>query len=331
MIRVSVTMVFTLLLAGCATTPLPVPKEPFPVRSAPTAASEAPSMVEGAPPAPAPPPVTAADLTSPKAYAARFRRPETCEQAARNALDISRDRGWEVLRACVQKGGFTLIRRLLDGAWDLELQARADAAMLITQVVAARGGDVNGDLNLMRQRRIPLFSLAPAVENPPLYMGRLLLLRAVVTEIKVNRPKPTARLVEYSLGYTGHFTEVAAERYKGSASISGKGNYKGSSNSSRYGKRSGEGSFSGSANAYGQGEYGVERKFYDNKPVETGREAIARLAAADPFLEPGRQFIVLARFDGVREVPGEEEGEDARTMPVLSVIGYVEPNANVVE
>ncbi len=320
-------------LAGCATAAAPPPsKDSFTVLEQRPAAARpgAPAVIEGGTIAPAPPPIAGGDLSDPIAYAARFRRNETCEQAARNALAVSRDKGWEVLRACVKRGHFTLLRRLLDGGWDAELQSRTDAGLLIVQVIAARGGDVYGDLNLIRQRRIPLFSLGPAVENPAIYKGRLVVLRAEITDIVVGA-RPTARLVEFGFGYAGQYADAGGIRIRESSSGSGSGSYKSSRNSTRHGERKSEGEFSGSYSGSSRSELGVEVKVFDNRAVETGREAMARLSKVDPFLEPGRQFLVLARFDGMREVPGEEEGEDARTLPVLSVIGYVEPSANIVE
>lgn len=319
-------------LAGCATAAPPPARDSFTVLEQRPAAARpgAPSVIEGGTIAPAPPPITGGDLSDPGAYAARFRRSETCEQAARNALAVSRDKAWEVLRACVKRGQFTLLRRLLDGGWDAELQSRADAGLLIVQVIAARGGDVDGDLNPIRQRRVPLFSLAAAVDNPALYKGRLVVLRASINDIVVGA-KPTARLVEYGFGLTGQFTEVGGVRVRSSASGSRSGNWKSNRTSTDYGNDKSEGDYSASGQRSGRAERSVEVKVFANRAVETGREAVARLAKADPFLEPGRQFLVLARFDGMREVPGEEEGEDARTLPVLSVIGYVEPSANIVE
>jgi len=326
MTRSLATIFAAALVGGCAT-PAPVadPKESFPGARAPerTAAAPGAPLVEGAPPAPAPPPATAADLADPRSYAARFKRSETCEQAARNAAEISRDRGWEVLRACVRKGNFTLIRRLLDGAWDRDLQSRSDAGMLIAQVVAARGGDVMGDLNMLRQRRVPIFALRPAAGHPELYRGRLLLMRARVDDLKTEKGSTTAKLAELALSGQMKFVE-GETRYRSSYSSQSEGS--GSFKTSKYGSGTVSGKHSGNS------EYtsGLERKRTENTAVETGLEALGRLSRPDPFFEPGREFVVLARFDGMREIPSENE-DAPESLPVLSIIGYAEPSASVVE
>jgi hypothetical protein len=150
------------LLSACATAPAQAGKEPFPEAGvpAPRAAAAATTATEARAADPAP------ETSSPKAQVARIQRPDLCEQAARAAQPSSRDRAWELLRACVEKGNFTPMRRLLDGAWDRDLQTRSDAARLIAKVVAARGGDVYGDLNMLRQKRVPIFGLAPAAGHP---------------------------------------------------------------------------------------------------------------------------------------------------------------------
>ncbi|HEY7724554.1 MAG TPA: hypothetical protein VH880_04425 [Anaeromyxobacteraceae bacterium] len=307
-------------LVACATGSTPGGKEPFP-GAAPAAAPGA--RAEPAPAAQAAP--SSADLANPRAVAARSTRPEGCEAAARAAQAVSRDRAWEVLRACVERGNFTLIRRLLDGAWDPELQARGDAASVIARVVAARGGDVYGDLNLLRQRRIPIFGLAPAAGHPELYQGRLLLVRARVDDVRTEKGKTTVRLSEFALAGQVKFVEDDSRTARRSSS---RGAASGEYRTSRHGSGSGRAEFTRSGESY----VTKESKRLENTPQETGIQALARLPAADPFFEPGRQFVVLARFDGVREVPGEEEDEkEVVRLPVLSVITYAEPNPNVVE
>jgi hypothetical protein len=326
------------LLAACATAPAAVSKEPFPGGGPPAASPPATSPAsppaarpaskpETAAAAPAPTSVgtpDAAEVSNPKAYAARFPRPDLCEQGARSSLGVSRDRGWEVLRACVDRGGFTLIRRLLDGTWDKELQSKSDAAAVITKVIAARGGDVYGDLNLLRQKRVPIFGLAPATTHPELYQGRLVMARARVDDVKTEKGKVTVRLSEFAL--SGQLKDVAgSERFV----TKRRGSYE---------SRSSRDSLMGSPRRKSQGSYESEKsegwektQRTENTPQETGLQAVARLRTADPFFEPGRQFVVLARFDGVRDLPSESEEEEAEKMAVLSVILYVEPSPIIVE
>jgi hypothetical protein len=305
------------LLASCATAAPSGQKEPFPVASEPLRAQPAAQAAPAAAPA-----LPAAAAPDPRSTAARIQRADLCEQAARAAQASSRDRAWQLLQACVEKGNFTLIKRLLDGAWDKDLQVRSDAAQLIAKVIAARGGDVYGDLNMLRQKRVPIFGLAPAAGHPELYQGRLVLLRARVDDVKAEKGRATVRLAEFAL--SGQLKDVAgSERYV----------TRNRSQSSSQWSRS---AISGSARRQYQGESekteGWERtQRTENTPQETGLQALAKLQAADPFFEPGRQFVVLGRFDGVREVPGEGEEGEAERVPVLSVILYVEPSPIIVE
>ena len=54
-------------------------------------------------------------------------------------------------------------------------------------------------------------------------------------------------------------------------------------------------------------------------------QALGRLAQADPFLEPNKDFIFLARFDGVRS---NAEGDE---VAVISIVSYFQPNALLIE
>lgn len=299
------------LLTACATAPSAETKEPFPEAGAPRTA-----------PAAAAPAAQAQAPADPTARAARIQRADLCEQAARSAQASSRERAWELLRACVDKGNFTPIRRLLDGGWDKDLQTRADAAQLIAKVVAARGGDVYGDLNMLRQKRVPIFGLAPAAGHPDLYHGRLVLLRARVDDVKTEKGRVSVRLAEFAL--SGQLKDVAgSDRFV---------TRKKAQSDSQWSRSA----ISGTARRQWSGESekteGWEKtQRTENTPQETGLQALAKLQTADPFFEPGRQFVILGRFDGVREVPGEGEEGEAEKMPVLSVILYVEPSPVIVE
>lgn len=321
-----------LLLAGCASAPAPaVEKEPFPgapparAAAAPVAAPLEATALSPAAPAPS-------EVANPRAYAARFPRADLCETAARSVQALSRDKAWEVLRACVDRGGFTLIKRLLDGAWDKELTGKSDAAALLAKVVAQRGGDVYGDLNQLRQRRVPLFGLAPATSNPALYQGRLLLLRARVDQVKTEKGKTSVTLSEFVLSGQTSWQEGearAVRRGQSEGSRSGSGSMDVAT--SRYGNAAVRGRYDQQTSASYSSTSSIETKRSDNTPVESGLTAVGRVPAPDPFFEPGRQFVILARFDGVREVPTESEEAEVDRVPVVSVIAYAEPSPVIVE
>ncbi len=302
------TLAAALLAVGCATAPPPaVPKQPFPSFDAEAKDGAA----GGAGPAdkPATEPMDVATL-DPASYAKRNPRPEFCEEAARRLQKTNGDKAWEVLKACVARGKFTLLSRLVDGGWTEDLQKRADASVLIAKVIATRGGDVGGDLGQLRQQRIPLFSIGPAMTHPDLYKGRLVLFRAEVKDVKLAGPKATAKLAEFAIGMT--------ERYVGNDRTVRR-------DSSSYSTGDGPSAYGDSSRSY---QY--QKRFTKNEAVATGVEALARMGKIDPFFEPGRQFVVLARFDGVREEEGEELDQVTR-LALVSVIAYYEPSASIVE
>ena len=109
-------------------------------------------------------------------FAARVEGPTRCVEAARAQLP-SQD-AWRSVWGCVQDGHFTALRAVLSGAWDRDLQTRADAPLLIARVIAERGGDVDDDLSLLHERRVPLFSLSQALARPEKFRGALLIMRA---------------------------------------------------------------------------------------------------------------------------------------------------------
>ena len=178
---------------------------------------------------------------------------------------------------------------------------------------------------MLRQRKIPIFGIGPAAGTPSLYQGRLVLMRARVDELRTEGGKPTVRLAEFALSGQVNYVE-GNTRYttRGKSSATGRAEYA----TDRYGSGRGRGELNRSS----ESASGIETRRTDNTPQETGLVALGRLTKADPFFEPGRQFVVLGRFDGVRDVPGDEEEErEAQKMPVLSVVTYVEPAAAIVE
>ncbi|HEX8819418.1 MAG TPA: hypothetical protein VF794_05800, partial [Archangium sp.] len=136
----------------------------------------------------------------PRTYGARYSVPGQCEAAARRLLAVSRDDAWTALKSCVDGTHFTLLGAVLGDDWAEELRVRPDAAKLIAQVVAKRGGSVDGELPLLHARKVPIFGLTAAVSQPEVYKGRYVLLRAQVADVRSDGDKPTVWLVEQKLG-----------------------------------------------------------------------------------------------------------------------------------
>jgi hypothetical protein len=314
-----------LAAAACATA-RPIEKVPWPGAEGASAPAAAGGAQPAAPaPAPAPAELTTDELASldPVAWAGRQPRGAACEAAARALLPRSRDKAWATLRACVQRGRFTELTRVVDGAWEEELRSRPDAGVVIAAIVAARGGDVTGDLGSLRQRRIPIFSLGPSISHPDLYKGRLVMLRARVDDIRTEKGRTTVQLAEFAVGGRTHWVEgntraVRNSTARGSASVD--------VTTSRYGSAQGSAKFDRNSTT----TWGRETKRHDNVAEETGNLALAKLASPDPFFEPGRQFIVLGRFEGVRQLATESE-DATSTVAVMSVVAYFEPAAMMLE
>jgi hypothetical protein len=77
-------------------------------------------------------------------------------------------------------------------------------------------------------------------------------------------------------------------------------------------------------------EMDVARRF-DNVVVETGRDAVVRINQPDPYLENGRELVILARFDGVRASSASADDEEPDLVPVLTLVDYAVPDALVVD
>ena len=259
-----------------------------------------------------------------KAFGARYATPAQCEVAARRLLATSRDEAWSALKSCVERTHFTLLNALLSDAWAEELRVRPDAAQVIAQVVAWRGGSVEGELQILHARKVPIFGLSAAVAQPEMYKGRYLLLRAQVADVRSEDDRPTVWLVEQGMGSVAREQAVGYATRKDSVKV-------------HSGAVGGNVGILGPSNLGGQiatseqevSSSTVQR--FDNITDETGREALGRLQKADPFFAPGQDFVVLARFDGLRVTSsGEEDDEDAPKLPVLTIVGYYTPHPLVV-
>jgi hypothetical protein len=241
------------------------------------------SASEAASPAFAPP---AAPLVEPpfedaSDFAARVDGPARCADAAAQLLPAARERAWALLKRCVALGRFTALRALLSGAWDRELSTRGDAPELLARVVAMRGGDVDADVRLLHDRRVPLFSLAQALARPELFRGALVLVRA--------RVDPSGLLDEVRL--VGSVRELELEPEE------------------RVTARE------PAAPAFVERRQVIVRRA-ENFDVRTGRRAL--LPADYPFVDPDDVVVLLARFDGLRELDG---------WPRLSVLAHFRPSA----
>lgn len=259
----------------------------------------------------------------PKTFTARYANPSVCERQARRYLPSSHDDAWAALKACVEGTHFTQLQALMAPEWSQDLRSRPEAAALLARVVALRGGSVEGDLRLLHERKLPIFSLSSAIAQPDTYKGRYILVRAQVGDMRSEGEKSTVLLVEQGLGSVATDKAVGVARRQRSTTT-------------HSGNLGGQTTFGGGqvAGTLSKDESTRQEEtvpHYDNISTETGREALGRLAKADPFLSPGRDFVILARFDGMRATAGSVEGDDDEArMPVLSIVSYYIPHPLVV-
>lgn len=263
------------------------------------------------------------DSFNAQTFATQYSNPAMCERQARRYLSTSHDDAWAALKACVDGTHFTLLQALTSRAWTNEIRRRPEAAALIAKVVAMRGGSVEGDLRLLNEQRLPIFSLSAAMAQPDTYKGRYVLVRAQVGDVRTEDQKPTVWLVEQELGSVASEQQVGVAVRKDTSSTMA-GNLSGETT---LGGGNVGGSLSKSKSTHDSNT--VLR--YDNISNDTGREALGRLPKADPFLAPGRDFVILARFDGMRTTSGSlDEDDEGPRIPVLSIVSYFIPHPLVV-
>src|SRR3954471_15162169 len=240
-----------------------------------------------------------------RAFAASQASPFDCEAGARTLRDSSPDQAWSAL--------------------------------------AARGGDVEGDIPLVQKSRVPLFTLAAALRQPEMYRGRWVLVRGTLSEMRQDGARAAALMSETSLRATGAEVQVGpVSRFDRSSSSSSSGDAQASGYATTRGNVQGRGSsYSGSAStsagarysgssqstSSGRTEYSSVKQKFENERVETGRRALGRLAKADPFLETEKEFLFLARFDGMNPPGAQDQGP----LALLSIAGYFRPNALLIQ
>ena len=226
-----------------------------------------------------------------------------CEQAAGSIRRDNADEGWQALRACVEKGKFVRGSKFVELApvvnnWASELGSRPEAPTMLAQLIANRGGDIDGDLSEVQKARAPLFTLAAAMSQPAVYKGRLLLVRAQLRDVNADAPAAGGPA---SPGVTVVLDESAfmsVHQFREDQKKSG--------TSWRSGK------------SYNDKVTAIDN--HNNVSRLTGRGVLGRMPESDPFLQPGKDFVFLARFDGLTK-------DEARSLAVVTILKYYSPSA----
>ncbi|MFT3914589.1 MAG: hypothetical protein QM704_10860 [Anaeromyxobacteraceae bacterium] len=175
---------------------------------------------------------------------------------------------------------------------------RPDAPLVLGAALASRGGDLGNDLASLRKRKIPVFTLETATSYPDVYKGRQIVFVARVDTLEPDRGSMLVTLSEQALmaRSSGQTTEWKGDSYRGQDS---------------HGRN-----FAIESNEYGHYE---SKTRYSNNLEETGTVVQARLAKPDPFFEPGRSYLIVARFGGLKQAENGENGS-----PVVTIDGYYE-------
>jgi hypothetical protein len=245
-----------------------------------------------------------------------------CENLARQYFSTDANQAWAVLRACVDKGDFTALRVLLSPPWLTEMKRRPDAPEVIAAVMAARGGDVTSDMEFVRKNRVLLFDLAMASKAGDRLNGRSVVFLAHVGD---GKPKQSGYELELAeLGFYAEFVgehpvnglvhkQITTHRVDGSLQTTG---------------ALGSGSIRGTTHS--EKSSGTFLRFYENTTEETGRMIWAAADMKDPFLVPGRDLVVLARLDRIKDLtePNEQEEPDQRFL--VHIEKYWEPSQAMV-
>ncbi len=254
--------------------------------------------------------VTIARPKSLEKWAKGFRRPVECAVGARDlGKTYGRDYGWDALKACVNRGSFTLLKEVLD-VWGEDLRTRPDASLVLAQIIATRGGNVGQDLIMLQEKRVPMFELKAALNSPQTFKGRYLMFVARIGDMQTKKGKVELAVNEMTL--QGSTENVLVGRRTGtSASVS-------ASAAGRVGPYSASGSYAASGTRVsGDVETRSTTEF-----VESGESALVRLKQADPFLSTERNFLFLVRFDGAVVSDADGVEEEGRKTALTTLVAY---------
>jgi hypothetical protein len=119
---------------------------------------------------------TEAPVTA-QAYAERFPTDDGCEAEARKLHERRPELAVRLIKACIERGDFKRLGALTDAPWTATLASDRDAAALVAQVVAARGGDLETDVKNCGKAGYPTASLDELFEAPEKAKGRKVVFR----------------------------------------------------------------------------------------------------------------------------------------------------------
>ncbi len=286
---------FALLLLSCVETPRLV-------GTGPTVVWEG---AHDAPPAPSAAPLS---LEEARTIADAHEAAHACVLTARALRQHDHARAWAVMEQCIRRPDFTDLESILSAPWIERVRAHPNATELVAHVVAARGGDVQHDLRVVRRARIPLFSLKAAAADPESYLGRHVLVLGAARDSHTVDGTRTLEIAETRIMAESEWVALGPRTATHTATT----------------VRRADDEAGPLRDDYRRSE-GQRVEVLHNVSVETGRTLLVD-ASADPFLEVGTDYVLLVRLDGVRDAV---EGSVIEERPVGTVLASFEPSSGL--
>ena len=126
---------------------------------------------------------TTTAATKPKTaseYAAQFPTDGSCEAEARRIDDKNRELALKLLAVCIERGDFKRLSALLEAPWTSQLKNLPDSKTWCARIVAARAGDVDGDVKACARAGLGVRTLDQVFGEPDKVKGAVVIFRARV-------------------------------------------------------------------------------------------------------------------------------------------------------
>lgn len=197
--------VLAVLLPACATDKYGPPR---------TTWDDAPSDSNDASgPAPSAAPAAAAPKRTASTVAAEASSASSCVAAAKRHPG---EAAVAILGECMRRRDFYDLAAVLQEPWLPQVRSSAKLQARLVEVVARRGGFLEGDLAEIAKAGVPLYSLAKAMEKPDAMRGALVVVRGTVEGVRSEKLGNRTALVA-TINETSWLEEGVSE---GSPSIS---------------------------------------------------------------------------------------------------------------
>lgn len=205
-----------------------------------------------------------------------------CARAASALRKRAPQRGWALMEQCARRSDFVDLEALLADPWRDELLRSSTQAEIVVHVVAARGGDVQGDLRLLRRAGLPFSSLSAALSSPDAHVGRWVILRGTSRTARAVGNVRAVEVAETEVVIEDHWLPLGLRRVaSGTVDVTDKMQAPASASSSR--SRDETWTF-----------------LEERRTTQDSGLSILAQEQGEPVLEPDVDLVILLRFDGMR-------------------------------